>query len=142
MTGDSLPGPAPGRESCPSVCLWVFLKRLALEDPRKMTFYLMEDDASKSVEIVLGHKSKDVDFKLTGGTGVGPSWFVPNPPFFIRDAQALVAGLPESLAPGPCNIQIQMLLVGCMSPSPWRKTDGSFWSFQTLDPCTWFRFPP
>lgn len=47
MTGDGLPGPAPGRESCPSVCLWVFFKRLALEDPRKMTFSLMKDDASR-----------------------------------------------------------------------------------------------
>lgn len=45
MAGDSLPSPAPGRQGCLSV--WVVLKRLALEDLRKVTFCLMKDYTSK-----------------------------------------------------------------------------------------------
>lgn len=51
MAGDNLPSPASGREGCLSVCLWVFLKSLALEDPRKVTFSLKKEYISKRMDI-------------------------------------------------------------------------------------------
>ena len=83
MAGDNLHNPAPGWEGCLSVSLWVFLKRLAVEDLGRWHFFLNErlHQQKKLAEVVLGQESKDLDFRATEGTGAVPSWFALKSPF-------------------------------------------------------------
>lgn len=58
MAGDNLHSPAPGREGCLSVSLWVFLKRFAVEDLGRWHFLKNKrlHQQKKLVEVVLGQK--------------------------------------------------------------------------------------